>query len=136
MNTVAPEASTVSELKDLHNVILESKPVKRVSIAVQNLYAVLKSQFPNGFTYDNLMEIVIFAMRHLSLFNKDVSGQQKKKIIIDSLILILDTTDSGENEKYDPIVREMIPTVIDTLSDVEKAKIKINKKLRKCCWCC
>ena len=50
--------------------------------------------------------------------------------------LLLDETNSGEMEFYEPIVKAMIPSTINTLIDVEKKKIKLNKRIKKCCFIC
>ena len=42
----------------------------------------------------------------------------------------------GSMEKYEPLIKIMIPTVIDNLIDVEKGKIKLNKQIKHlCCGC-
>ena len=61
--------------------------------------------------------------------------QQKKKLIIDALLLVLDETDSGILENFEPLIKIMIPTVVDNLIDVEKGKIKLNKGIRVSCCC-
>ena len=114
-----------------------SKPVQKVSIAVRDLSTALKEQFPDGFTYDTIMEVVIFAMRHVAMYFKAKSGAQKKKLVCDSLIMLLDNTDSGEMEQFEPVLKTMVPTIIDTICDIEKTKTKINKGLKKSCiYCC
>ena len=120
----------------IENVVLDGvkvamKPVKKVSTAVQNLVSTLKEKYPNGFEFDNVLEVNIAAMRHLAIFNKEMNGRQKKKMVVDALILLLDETDSGEYEKYEHILKYMLPTLIDGLIDVEKGKISINKRLKK-----
>ena len=122
---------------DLGNVILESKPVQKVSKAARDLSAALKEQFPDGFSYESLMEVVIFAMRHVALYFKAKSGAQKKKLVSDAIIVLLESTDSGEYEKYEPTVKALVPTMIDNICDIEKTKTKINKGLaRGCIYCC
>ena len=121
----------------LGGVKVAMKPVKKVSTAVQNLVSTLKEKYPNGFEFDNVLEVTIAAMRHLAIFNKEMNGRQKKKMVVDALILLLDETDSGEYEKYEHILKYMLPTLIDGLIDVEKGKLSINKRLKKgCLMCC
>ena len=123
-------------MSELQNVVLDSKPVKKVSSEILALVDKLKERFPNGFEHDNLMEATMFAMRHLAVHNKRDSGNKKKKMIVDALIMLLDNTDSGELEKFEPILKSMLPTIIDNLIDVEKGKLHINKKLPKACLMC
>ena len=42
------------------------------------------------------MEVVIFAMRHVALYFKAKSGTQKRKLVSDSIVMLLEETDSGE----------------------------------------
>jgi hypothetical protein len=125
------------EDKSLSNVVMGSKPVQKVSIAVRDLYIALKEQFPDGFTYDTIMEVVIYAMRYVAMTFKQKSGAQKKKLVGDSLIMLLDNTDSGELEQFDSVLKTMVPTIIDTICDIEKTKTKINKGIKNSCiYCC
>jgi hypothetical protein len=83
------------------------------------------------------MEAVISCVRFLAESKRRLTGQQKKKLIIDALLLVLDETDSGVLESFEPLIKVMIPTVVDNLIDVEKGKIKLNKGIRKrCCFMC
>lgn len=93
--------------------------------------------FPQGIDHGNTMEAVISCVRFLAESKRKLTGQQKKKLIIDSLLLVLDETDSGILESFEPLIKVMIPTVVDNLIDVEKGKIKLNKGIRKrCCFMC
>ena len=76
-------------------------------------------------------------MRFLAQSKRNLTGQQKKKLIVDALLLVLDETDSGPLEAFESLVKVMIPTVVDNLIDVEKGKIKLNKGIRsRCCFMC
>ncbi len=93
--------------------------------------------FPQGIDHGNTMEAVISCVRFLAESKRRLTGQQKKKLIIDALLLVLDETDSGILESFEPLIKVMIPTVVDNLIDVEKGKIKLNKGIRKrCCFMC
>ena len=93
--------------------------------------------FPQGIDHGNTMEAVISCVRFLAESKRRMTGQQKKKLIIDALLLVLDETDSGILESFEPLIKVMIPTVVDNLIDVEKGKIKLNKGIRKrCCFMC
>ncbi len=93
--------------------------------------------FPQGIDHGNTMEAVISCVRFLAESKRRLTGQQKKKLIIDALLLVLDETDSGVLESFEPLIKVMIPTVVDNLIDVEKGKIKLNKGIRKrCCFIC
>ena len=82
-----------------------------------------------------MLDVVIECIQYLATYRK-MTGFQKRQLIIDSMLLLLDETNSGELEFYEPIVKSMIPSTINTLVDVEKKKIKLNKRIRKCCFLC
>jgi len=112
------------------------KNVRRVSKQAEQLKDYLESKYPNGFNLENMLEVVVECIQYLSTVKK-LSGQQKRQIIIDAILLLLDETNSGELEVYEPIIKSMIPATINTLVDVEKKKIKLNKAASswKCCCC-
>ena len=121
----------------LSNVVLsDKKPIKKVSAEVQGMAAALLEQFPHGFEYDNIMEATLVAMRYLAVNHRRLTGRQKKKMVVDALLTLLDQTDSGDFEKYEVILKGMIPTIVDNIVDVENGKIHINKKLPKLCLMC
>ena len=121
----------------LSNVVLsDKKPIKKVSAEVQGMAEALLEQFPHGFEYDNIMEATLVAMRYLAVNHRRLTGRQKKKMVVDALLTLLDQTDSGDFEKYEGILKGMIPTIVDNLVDVENGKIHINKKLPKLCLMC
>ena len=107
--------------------------VRRVSKYAEELKNYLQSKYPNGFNLENMLEVVVECIQYLSTV-KNLSGHQKRQVIIDAILLLLDETNSGELEVYEPIIKSMIPATINVLIDVEKKKIKLNKKVGwKCC---
>ena len=66
---------------------------------------------------------------------------KKEKIdllIVDILMYVIDNTDAGSLEVLDPILKKMIPGIIDNILQVENGKLVINKKTFKekfaCCF--
>lgn len=108
---------------------------RRVSTVAEELKNFLIKKYPNGFSLEILMDVVIDSMKYLKKVI-EMSGHQKRQAITDALLLLLDETNSGELEFYEPIIKSMIPSTINTLIDVEKKKIKLNKRIRKGCFCC
>lgn len=112
------------------------KTTRRVSSTADELKNHLIKKYPNGFTLENILDLVIDAMQYLNRLIS-MSGHQKRQCIIDALLLLLDETNSGELEFYEPIIKSMIPSTVNTLIDVEKKKIKLNKRIaRGCLGCC
>ena len=138
---VEPENAIVSDSLDEMEIQLNDgsevvrKNVRRVAKSADDLKNYLISKYPNGFGLDNMLDVVIECMQYLATYRK-MTGFQKRQLIIDSMLLLLDETNSGEMEFYEPIIKSMIPTAINTFVDVEKKKIKLNKRVRKCCFLC
>ena len=139
--SVEPENAIVSDSLDAMEIQLNDgngtirKNVRRVAKSAGDLKDYLLTKYPNGFGLDNMLDVVIECIQYLATY-RNMTGFQKRQLIIDSMLLLLDETNSGEMELYEPIVKAMIPSTINTLVDVEKKKIKLNKKVRKCCCLC
>ena len=71
------------------------------------------------------MDAVVIIMGTTKNIN-NLTSEQKKDLICDILVYVVDNTDSGALESLDPIIKKMIPNVIDTIIKVEDGKLKIN----------
>ena len=92
--------------------------------------------FPTGFQLNTIMDATMEVMRDVSTIYY-LKGNQKKQLVIDILIHVVNHTDPGTLESLDPVIIQMIPKVIDTLIKVESGKMTINKKpWIKCFPCC
>tara|TARA_B100000073_G_C23659121_1_gene543777 strand:+ start:197 stop:622 length:426 start_codon:yes stop_codon:yes gene_type:complete len=111
------------------------KTKRRVSTVAEELKNFLLKKYPNGFSLEIIMDVVIDSIRYLKRIT-EMSGHQKRQAITDALLLLLDETNSGELEFFEPIIKSMVPSTVNTLIDVEKKKIKLNKKIKACCICC
>ena len=124
--TIKEKANKINKLvKDPKKVLLRCNDVKEF----------LKGKYPNGVNISSLPDAVTKCMRYVAHMKK-VSGADKKKLVIDAISLLLDETDSGCFEFMDPIIKDMLPNMIDTIVNVERKKIKINKKLNTSCMGC
>lgn len=111
------------------------KDPKKVMMRCNDVKEFLKSKYPNGFNISSLPDATTCCMRYVAHI-RNINGSEKKKLVMDSISLLLDETDSGSFEFLDPIIKEMLPNIIDTIVNVERKKIKINKSLNKgCCGC-
>ena len=95
---------------------------RRVSIVAEELKIFLIKKYPNGFSLEIIMDVVIDCIRYLKRI-REMSGHQKRQCITDALLLLLDETNSGELEFYEPIIKSMVPSTANTLIDVEKRKL-------------
>jgi len=96
-------------------------------------------RFPTGFQLDNIMDATMEVMRDVSTLYY-LHGKEKKQLVIDILIHVVNNTDAGALESLDPIIIKMVPKIIDTIIKVESGKMTINKKplskLSACFPCC
>ena len=80
------------------------------------------------FNVEKLMEVLPELMRHVQVY-KNLNGEQKKKLVIKMINHLVDITDSpGDDEIWDPILKRMVPGIIDTLVKVDKKKLVLRKK--------
>ena len=66
---------------------------------------------------------------------KNLSGENKKSLVIRMLNHIIDITDCpGDDAILDPIMKRMVPGMIDLLVEVDQGRLKLKKKncLFKC----
>ena len=64
---------------------------------------------------------------------KNFTGEQKRNMVINMLKHLIDVTDGPGNDAiFDPILKRMVPSIIDTLVEVDKGRLKLTgKKLKK-----
>ena len=123
-------------LTDIENDITNPRTIiRRFSKTAEELKDYLLTKYPNGFTLDNIIDVVVECIQYLA-FYRTMSGHQKRNAITEAIILVFDETDGGDYETFEPIIKAIVPPTVNTLIDVEKKKIRLNKKAcRLCCWC-
>tara|TARA_B110000495_G_scaffold9755_1_gene7072 strand:- start:479 stop:823 length:345 start_codon:yes stop_codon:yes gene_type:complete len=86
------------------------------------------------FDLEDIVKVLPKLIIHLKTY-KEMSGLEKKDYIIDFLKYIVDKTDGpGNDELWDPIIKRLIPGVVDLLIDVDDGKLKLKNK--KCITKC
>lgn len=94
---------------------------------------IIVSQYEN-FSLNDCVSMLPKLIVYVEKF-KLLTGLEKRSLVIEILKLIIDKTDlPGDDELLDPILKQFIPSIIDTLIEVDKRNIKLNKK--KCLWKC
>ena len=87
-----------------------------------------------NFSLDKLMDILPRLILHVENY-KNLSGLEKKNLVIRMLNHIIDITDcSGDDDIWDPIVKRLVPSIIDSMIKVENKKLRLKKK--KCFFNC
>ena len=91
----------------------------------------------DNFSVDKLMDVLPRLITHVQNY-KNLTGPEKRNLVIRMLNHIIDITDCpGDDEIWDPIVKRLVPSLIDTLIKVENKQLKLRKKpkfsLLLCC---
>ena len=121
---------------DLTSVADKETPTSAEDIV--NIATVVIDKFPNGIQIENLIEatmLILNKIRELYYLSPD----KKKDLIIDILCYVVDNTDAGALESMDPIIKKMIPSVIDAFIKIENGKLVVDKPksiVKKVLFCC
>lgn len=124
-----PEANVAVEVGEKET---EKKPerVKIDFLASIESKALVEAIAPivEDFKIESIMKVVPTIVKHVQKY-KSLTGQEKKTMIVSMLSHIVDITDGpGDDDLWDPIIKRLIPHVIDTLVMVDKGKLKLNTK--------
>ena len=80
----------------------------------------------DDFKIENLIEVLPQIIRHVQTF-KNLTGEQKKNMIVSMLRHLVDITDGpGDDELWDPIIKRLLPGMVDMLVKVDQGKLKLN----------
>jgi hypothetical protein len=80
----------------------------------------------DDFKIENLLEVLPEIIRHVQTF-KNLTGTQKKNMIVSMLRHLVDITDGpGDDELWDPIIKRLLPGMVDMLVKVDQGKLKLN----------
>ena len=80
----------------------------------------------DDFKIENLTEVLPSIIKHVQTF-KNLTGVQKKNMIISMLRHLVDINDGpGDDELWDPIIKRLLPGMVDMLVKVDQGKLKLN----------
>ena len=80
----------------------------------------------DDFKIENLLEVLPQIIQHVQTF-KNLTGLQKKNMIVSMLRHLVDITDGpGDDELWDPIIKRLLPGMVDMLVKVDQGKLKLN----------
>lgn len=80
------------------------------------------------FSITNLSKVLPKLMKHVENY-KNLRGSQKRELVIKMIKHIIDITDGpGNDEFWDPILKDLVPGLIDTLVEVNDGKLRIRPK--------
>ena len=76
---------------------------------------------------EKIVEIIPKVLVHVKSFKK-LKPEEKKQLIIDRLNLVIDKTDGpGDDEIFDPILKRLVPTIIDTFLKIDNGELSLKK---------
>jgi hypothetical protein len=82
----------------------------------------------DDFSISSIPKVLPKLIQHVENY-KNLTGSQKREIIIKMIKHIIDITDGPGNDAiWDPILKELVPGLIDTLLEVNDKKLKLRKK--------
>ena len=111
-NLVKPNKTPVSFVVDV-----ESKAI------VESMAEAL-----DNFTVDKLMTVLPRLISHVENY-KNLTGPEKRSLVIRMLNHIIDITDCpGDDEIWDPILKRLVPSIIDSMIKVENKQLRLRKK--------
>lgn len=109
-----------------------------ISQEAQTLCDIIKSLVTGGrVNYNNLPMLVAKAMEVAQQMSH-LSGEEKKDAVVKGICMAIDASDMAG--PFEGVLLELVPVLYDTIIEVDKGKIRINKKLRGgvlsgCCRC-
>jgi hypothetical protein len=110
-SVVTPAGKTVTFIMDI-----ESKAIVESLVDLED------------FSVSNLMKVLPKLMKHVENY-KNLRGSQKRALVIKMVKHIIDVTDGpGNDDVWDPILKQLVPGLIDTLVEVNDGKLKIRKR--------
>lgn len=81
--------------------------------------------------FDNILEVVTMLMKAVEIMN--LSGPEKKKLVIDTVKIYVDTTTFVKDPVIEAFIDKMLVQVIDNFIEIDKGNLKFNTK--SCCMC-
>ena len=116
------------EVKDLKSVKGDSPTTAEDLIKIsKNIIKI----YPTGINLSNMAPATVEVLSEIKeLYH--LNGEQKKELVIDVLHYVIDNTDAGVLEQLDPVIKQVIPGVIDSLIKVENGQLVLEKP--KNCW--
>jgi hypothetical protein len=124
-----PEVSTTTSEEP----VVPEKPKENPTLDIESkaIVETFVDAIDGDFDMDTVMELVPKLIKHVQSYNK-FTGPQKKKLVIKMLNHIIDITDTPyvDDATWDPIMKKLVPKLIDTLVEVNNGKLVLKK--RKC----
>tara|TARA_X000000950_G_C13884000_1_gene648088 strand:+ start:1727 stop:2344 length:618 start_codon:yes stop_codon:yes gene_type:complete len=109
---------------------LKEAPVisQKVNIEGKAVIESIVGSFDGDLNVDTIILLLPRLIKHVDTF-KTLTGKEKKNMIISMLNHIVDITDGpGDDDILDPVIKRVIPSVIDLVLVVDNGKLRVNKQ--------
>lgn len=109
---------------------LKEAPVisQKVNIEGKAVIESIVGSFDGDLNVDTIILLLPRLIKHVDTF-KTLTGREKKNMIISMLNHIVDITDGpGDDDILDPVIKRVIPSVIDLVLVVDNGKLRVNKQ--------
>jgi hypothetical protein len=94
--------------------------------AAQNVRQALRGEFPTGLRADQVVSAVVLGMQCLG-DESGLSGAQKKALLVSCLTQFSTEMTDGDHP-VDPLLRLIVPTVVDALIEAEKGRLRLRRR--------
>jgi hypothetical protein len=134
--------SAVTPATNLEMIDICMNEVSQTSSLILSLVSKLKASFDQYTVDEN--NIIDYVVRIMTLVEqqKNLSGFEKKAVVIEVLTRLVDTSSSLTSEAKTSlklIIKVVVPGVIETVVAASKGFVAVNKKVeesvKKCCFC-
>jgi hypothetical protein len=100
---------------------------------IETISTLLASELEH-FSFGNMVDIIPNLIRIVEKY-KQFSGIEKKQMVLELIEQFIDRTDGfGHDDLVDPILKTIVPSVIDNLIKVEDKKLVLRKTRNyRCC---
>ena len=135
MKTIVEEPKKEVKLNPRKSKNLKSVQDKNVKISAEDIMTVAEKvmeKYPTGINMENLIESTMLILKLVTDYHF-LESEQKKDFICDVLCFVVDNTDAGSLEFLDPIIKKLIPKVIDNILEAKNEKLELKKP--KWCGC-
>ena len=140
VDSVSNVILAVNEVADAVNEVADTGKKQVDFLASIESKALIETIAPvmDNFDIENIMDVLPQIIKHVQHY-KNLNGKQKKDMIVAMLKHLIDITDGpGNDDIWDPIIKRLIPSVVNALVKVDQGKLKLNTKapclrLFSCC---
>lgn len=114
---------------------LKSIPLSVVQAEAASMAGQLKGALVDGTLSWSALPGVVARAMELAERLRLLSGAEKKKLVVEAVVqLIAQLGSDTPLSAADPVLVELLPTLIDQVIAASKCALELNKKVKSCCF--